>query len=93
MICVFGRNTDVHIIQRFPHFLNFQVRHLTHINRDNNNKNNNKMRRKDYSVYKVKGKRTKIQSIPKRCIHIIIWNINLVYTSVWDTLYINLSKK
>jgi hypothetical protein len=28
-----------------------------------------------------------IQDIPKRCIHIIIWNINLVYTSFWDTLY------
>jgi hypothetical protein len=27
-----------------------------------------------------------IQSIPKRCIHIIIRNINLVYTSFWDTL-------
>jgi hypothetical protein len=29
-----------------------------------------------------------IQTVPKRCIHIIIRNINLVYTSFWDTLYI-----
>jgi hypothetical protein len=27
--------------------------------------------------------------VPKRCIHIIIRNINLVYTSFWDTLYVH----
>jgi hypothetical protein len=31
---------------------------------------------------------TNIQDIQKRCIHIIIRNTNLVYTSFWDTLYI-----
>jgi hypothetical protein len=29
----------------------------------------------------------RLQGIPKRCTHIIIRNINLVYTSFWDTLY------
>jgi hypothetical protein len=33
-----------------------------------------------------------IQRIPKRCIHIIIRNINLVYTSFWDILYKTWSK-
>jgi hypothetical protein len=31
-----------------------------------------------------------IQDVLKICIHIIIRNINLVYTSFWDTLYAGL---
>jgi hypothetical protein len=34
-----------------------------------------------------------LQDIPKRCIHIIVQNINLVYTSFWDTCTLHFRMK
>jgi hypothetical protein len=53
------------------------------------NEESNKLNFLDLTIHRKHNKLDyTIQGIPKRCIHIIIRNINLVYTSFWDILYI-----